>query len=64
VDQPREDGPFYQLQVVGDGETILFTCEGDSEEQLADSLWAAICAKYRMIEAGSLLSEPPVGLAN
>lgn len=54
--QPREDGPFYQLQVIGDGEKILFVFEGDSEEQLADSLWTAICAKYALCEHGGLIS--------
>ncbi len=54
--QPREDGPFYQLAVIGDGDKVLFVFEGDTEEQLADSLWGAVCRKYAMCERIGLLS--------
>lgn len=54
--QPREDGPFYQFVVIGDGDKVLFVFEGDTEEQLADSLWEAICQKYALCERIGLLS--------
>lgn len=64
VPKPREDGPFHQLQVVSDGETVLFSCEGDTEDQLADSLWAAVCEKYVLCERKGLLSQARNGPLN
>ena len=55
--QPRAGGPLHQLQIVADGDRVLFACEGDSEERLALSLWAAICSKFAMSERVGLFSQ-------
>lgn len=61
--QPRDAGPFYQMQIVAH-EKVLFRFDGDSEEQLADSLWAALCEKYALCERTSLVSSVPTGPLN